>query len=267
MPIYLAIFIYLQAIKLNMSRVPIVEIKNLTKTFKDCDEPAVNGINFTIYKDDVFGLLGPNGAGKTTTISMLCGLFAPSNGKIIIDGLDLSENITTIKQIIGVVPQDIALYPTLTAKENLEFYGSMYGLSGNDLKEKISMWLEKLGLTKATNKRIETFSGGMKRRVNLIASILHQPKILFLDEPTVGVDVQSRNVIIEHLKELNAQGTTIIYTSHHLEEAEHFCTDIAIIDYGKILSQGSPKDLIANTPNSSNLEDVFLNLTKRKLRD
>lgn len=250
-----------------MSRVPIIEIKNLSKIFKDSDEAAVDGINFTIYKDDVFGLLGPNGAGKTTTISMLCGLFAPTSGKVIIDGLDLSEHTSAIKQIIGVVPQDIALYPTLTAKENLDFYGSMYGLSGNDLKEKIAMWLEKLGLTKAANKRIETFSGGMKRRVNLIASILHQPKILFLDEPTVGVDVQSRNVIIEHLKELNSQGTTIIYTSHHLEEAEHFCTDIAIIDYGKILLQGSPTDLIANTPNSSNLEDVFLNLTKRKLRD
>lgn len=250
-----------------MSRVPIVEIEDLTKIFKDSDEPAVKGISFKIYKNEVFGLLGPNGAGKTTTISILCGLFAPTSGKVIIDGMILSENASTIKQIIGVVPQDIALYPTLTARENLEFYGSMYGLSGKDLKEKINVWLEKLGLTKAANRRIETFSGGMKRRVNLIASILHQPKILFLDEPTVGIDVQSRNVIIEHLKELNAQGTTIIYTSHHLEEAENFCTDIAIIDYGKILSQGSPKDLIANTPGSSNLEDVFLNLTKRKLRD
>ena len=250
-----------------MSRVPIVEIEDLTKIFKDSDEPAVKGISFKIYKNEVFGLLGPNGAGKTTTISILCGLFAPTSGKVIIDGMILSGNAATIKQIIGVVPQDIALYPTLTARENLEFYGSMYGLSGKDLKEKINVWLEKLGLTKAANRRIETFSGGMKRRVNLIASILHQPKILFLDEPTVGIDVQSRNVIIEHLKELNAQGTTIIYTSHHLEEAENFCTDIAIIDYGKILTQGSPKDLIANTPGSSNLEDVFLNLTKRKLRD
>jgi ABC-2 type transport system ATP-binding protein len=129
------------------------------------------------------------------------------------------------------------------------------------------LWLEKLGLSKAANRKIETFSGGMKRRINLIASILHQPKILFLDEPTVGVDVQSRNVIIEHLKELNQQGTTIVYTSHHLEEAENFCTQIAIIDYGQILTQGSPKELIANTPDCADLEDVFLSLTKRKLRD
>lgn len=250
-----------------MSQLPIVEIENLTKIFKDSDNPAVNGVSFKIYKDDVFGLLGPNGAGKTTTISILCGLYPPTSGKITIDGMPLNENISNIKQIIGVVPQDIALYPTLTAIENLEFYGAMYGLSGKNLRDAINNWLEKLGLTKAANKKIETFSGGMKRRVNLIASILHQPKILFLDEPTVGVDVQSRTVIIDQLKELNKQGTTIIYTSHHLEEAENFCTDIAIIDYGKILIQGSPKNLIAQNTNAKNLEDVFLNLTKRNLRD
>jgi ABC-2 type transport system ATP-binding protein len=250
-----------------MSQLPIVEIESLTKIFKDSDNPAVNGVSFKIYKNDVFGLLGPNGAGKTTTISILCGLYPPTSGKITIDGMPLNDNISSIKQIIGVVPQDIALYPTLTARENLEFYGSMYGLSGKNLKDAINNWLEKLGLTKAANKKIETFSGGMKRRVNLIASILHQPKILFLDEPTVGVDVQSRTVIIDQLKELNKQGTTIIYTSHHLEEAENFCTDIAIIDYGKILIQGSPKNLIAQNTNAKNLEDVFLNLTKRNLRD
>ena len=250
-----------------MSGTPIVEIEGLTKIFKDSDEPAVKGVSFTIHKNEVFGLLGPNGAGKTTIISILCGLFAPSSGTVKIDGLYTSSNLDQIKQIIGVVPQDIALYPTLTARENLNFYGSMYGLSGQDLKDKIEMWLNNLGLTKAANRRVETFSGGMKRRVNLIASVLHQPKILFLDEPTVGVDVQSRNVIIEQLKKLNKEGTTIIYTSHHLEEAEDFCTQIAIIDYGNILIQGTPAQLIANTPGSSSLEDVFLNLTKRKLRD
>lgn len=250
-----------------MSGTPIVEIEGLTKIFKDSDEPAVKGVSFTIHKNEVFGLLGPNGAGKTTIISILCGLFAPSSGTVKIDGLYTSSNLDQIKQIIGVVPQDIALYPTLTARENLNFYGSMYGLSGQDLKDKIEMWLNNLGLNKAANRRVETFSGGMKRRVNLIASVLHQPKILFLDEPTVGVDVQSRNVIIEQLKKLNKEGTTIIYTSHHLEEAEDFCTQIAIIDYGNILIQGTPAQLIANTPGSSSLEDVFLNLTKRKLRD
>lgn len=250
-----------------MSQTPIVEIEGLTKLFKDADEPAVKGVSFSIRQNEVFGLLGPNGAGKTTIISILCGLVSPSSGTVKIDGLDISTNLDDIKQIIGVVPQDIALYPTLTARENLNFYGSMYGLSGQDLKNKIEMWLENLGLTKAANRRVETYSGGMKRRVNLIASILHQPKVLFLDEPTVGVDVQSRNVIMEQLKKVNQEGTTIIYTSHHLEEAENFCTQIAIIDYGQILKQGTPAELIANTPGSSSLEDVFLNLTKRKLRD
>ena len=250
-----------------MSGTPIVEIEGLKKIFKNSEEPAVKGVSFTIHKNEVFGLLGPNGAGKTTIISILCGLFAPSSGTVKIDGMYTSTNLDQIKQIIGVVPQDIALYPTLTARENLNFYGSMYGLSGQDLKDKIEMWLDNLGLTKAANRRVETFSGGMKRRVNLIASVLHQPKILFLDEPTVGVDVQSRNVIMEQLKKLNKEGTTIIYTSHHLEEAEDFCTQIAIIDYGTILIQGTPAQLIANTPGSSSLEDVFLNLTKRKLRD
>jgi len=250
-----------------MPEVPILVIEGLTKIFKDADEPSVKGVSFSINKNEIFGLLGPNGAGKTTIISMLCGLFAPTSGKVTINGMDISTQLNEIKQIIGVVPQDIALYPTLTAIENLEFYGSMYGLSGNDLKEKIHIWLENLGLTKAAKRRVETYSGGMKRRVNLIASILHQPKVLFLDEPTVGVDVQSRNVIMEQLQKINQQGTTIIYTSHHLEEAENFCTQIAIIDYGTILIQGTPAELIANTPGSSNLEDVFLKLTKRKLRD
>lgn len=250
-----------------MKSVPIIEIENLTKTFKGADEAAVKGVSFSINKNDIFGLLGPNGAGKTTIISILCSLFPPTSGKVIIDGMTLGNDISSIKQIIGVVPQDIALYPSLTARENLHFYGAMYGLKGAELKRNIEDWLLKLGLIDAADRRISTYSGGMKRRVNLIASILHQPKILFLDEPTVGVDVQSRNVIIEHLTELNKQGTTIIYTSHHMEEAEHFCTQVAIIDNGKIITQGTPQELISYTPNSTNLEQVFLNLTNRKLRD
>ncbi len=250
-----------------MSTTAIIEIQNLTKTFKNATEPAVDDVSFTIAQNEIFGLLGPNGAGKTTTISILCGLFPPSSGRVLIDGKDLYTELPAIKNIIGVVPQDIALYPTLTARENLEFYGSMYGLQGKKLKEKIEMWLFKLGLKENTKRQVSTFSGGMKRRVNLIAGIIHQPKILFLDEPTVGVDVQTRNVIIEHLKEINAMGTTIIYTSHHMEEAENFCTKVSIIDHGKILTQGTPGELIRNNAGATNLENVFLNLTNRKLRD
>jgi ABC-2 type transport system ATP-binding protein len=250
-----------------MSQTAIIQIENLTKIFKNATEPAVDNISFSINKNEIFGLLGPNGAGKTTTISILCGLFAPTSGRVTIEGKNLQTQASLIKKIIGIVPQDIALYPTLTARENLQFYGSMYGLQGADLRDKIEVWLNKLGLKDAAKRKIATFSGGMKRRVNLIAGVLHQPKILFLDEPTVGVDVQSRNVIIEHLKEINASGTTIIYTSHHMEEAENFCTMVCIIDNGKILIQGSPADLISNNAGSSNLENVFLNLTNRKLRD
>ena len=143
----------------------------------------------------------------------------------------------------------------------------MYGLSGAKLKQQIDTWLHNFGLKDAANRKINTFSGGMKRRVNLIAGILHQPEILFLDEPTVGVDVHSRNVIIEHLKKINNEGTTIVYTSHHMDEAENFCTKVSIIDYGKIISEGSPSELIASQSACSNLEEVFLKLTKRKLRD
>ncbi|MFM6925074.1 MAG: ABC transporter ATP-binding protein [Ferruginibacter sp.] len=245
----------------------IIQIKDLTKTFKNATEPAVNGISFSINRNEIFGLLGPNGAGKTTTISILCGLFPPTSGKVLVDGRDLQADLSFIKNIIGIVPQDLALYPTLSARENLEFYGSMYGLHGKELKDKIETWLEKLGLLDASKRRVSTYSGGMKRRVNLIAGILHDPKILFLDEPTVGVDVQSRNVIIKHLKEINDSGTTIIYTSHHMEEAEHFCTRVSIIDNGKILTEGTPAELIQKNTGAANLEQVFLNLTNRKLRD
>ena len=250
-----------------MSNPAIIEIQNLTKTFKGALEPAVDGISFSITRNEIFGLLGPNGAGKTTTISILCGLFPPSSGKVLIDGKNLHTELSSIKNMIGIVPQDIALYPTLSARENLAFYGSMYGLHGKDLKDKIEIWLQKLGLIDASKRQVSTYSGGMKRRVNLIAGVLHNPKILFLDEPTVGVDVQSRNVIIDHLKEINTAGTTIIYTSHHMEEAEHFCTKVSIIDHGKILIQGTPEELIRNNAGSTNLENVFLNLTNRKLRD
>lgn len=250
-----------------MSTTAIIELQGLTKIFKNSGEPAVNNISLTINRNEIFGLLGPNGAGKTTTISMLCGLFPPTSGTIMINGENFHQYLTGIKQMIGVVPQDIALYPTLTARENLDFFGRMYGLKGKMLKERIELWLQKLGLADAGNRRISAFSGGMKRRVNLIAGVLHQPEILFLDEPTVGVDVQTRNVIIENLKAVNAAGTTIIYTSHHMEEAEDLCTTVSIIDYGKILTRGTPQQLIANNPGCTNLETVFLNLTKRKLRD
>lgn len=246
---------------------PIIQISSLSKKYKDAEMYSLNDFTLTIKEGQIFGLLGPNGAGKTTLISMLCGLIKPTSGSFTIDGLTYSKNSGEIKKIIGVVPQEYALYPTLTARENLMYFGSMCGLKGDDLKEKIIESLDFLGLLKFADKRIETFSGGMKRRINLIAGILHNPKVLFLDEPTVGVDVQSKNAIIAYLKQLNKNGTTIIYTSHHLSEAQDFCTDIVILDRGTIYAQGTPADLIATTPNAKNLEDVFISLTGKDLRD
>ena len=246
---------------------PIIEIAKLSKIYKDAETYALNDFSLSIYEGQIFGLLGPNGAGKTTLISMLCGLIKPTSGNFTIDGFTYAQNATHIKEIIGVVPQEYALYPTMTARENLMYFGSMYGLKGKDLKQKVIENLEFLGLTKFADKRTETFSGGMKRRVNLIAGIMHKPKVLFLDEPTVGVDVHSRNVIIEYLKELNTNGTTIIYTSHHLSEAQDFCTDIAIVDRGILYAHATPSELIVNTKNARNLEDVFIELTGKELRD
>jgi len=245
----------------------IIEIIDLTKVYKGADEPAIKDLSLSIAKGEVFGLLGPNGAGKTTTISILCGLFPPTSGSVQVAGKDLKGNEHEIKSIIGVVPQDIALFPTLTAKENLQFIGKMYGLSGEVLDNRITECLDLFELSKNAGKQVGKFSGGMKRRLNLIAGILHEPSILFLDEPTVGVDVQSRGIILNHLKELNGSGTTIIYTSHYMEEAESICTNVAIIDEGKIISIGSPSDLISAHENTGNLEQVFLALTGRHVRD
>jgi ABC-2 type transport system ATP-binding protein len=245
----------------------MIEIRQLSKKYKGSDNFSVENLSLKVEDQEIFGLLGPNGAGKTTLISMLSSLLKPTSGTFSINGLTYQENKNELKQLIGIVPQEYALYPTLTAFENLSYFGSMYGLYGNPLKNLIQEHLETLGLTRFANKKVDTFSGGMKRRVNLIASILHNPKVLFLDEPTVGVDVQSKNVIIDHLKQLNKDGTTIIYTSHHLNEAENFCSRVAIIDQGKIIIKGIPSDLVSGQENAHNLEDVFLTITGKALRD
>jgi len=245
----------------------IIEIVNLSKTYKGSPEPAINNISLNIMQGEVFGLLGPNGAGKTTTISILCGLFAPSHGEVYIDGLSVTKDKEQIKSVIGIVPQDIALYPTLTAYENLRFIGRMYGLKGKELKERINKYAELLGMADSLGKQVKTFSGGMKRRINLVAGLLHNPKIVILDEPTVGVDVQSRNQIVQYLFDLNKTGTTIIYTSHYLQEAECLCNRVAFIDNGNIITINTPKELVLGNEGCKNLEEVFLKLTGKDLRD
>ncbi|MCX6284783.1 MAG: ABC transporter ATP-binding protein [Bacteroidetes bacterium] len=250
-----------------MSEKVIIEIRDLVKIYKGSEEPAINGISLDIFQGEIFGLLGPNGAVKTTTISILCGLFHATRGSARIDGMDIHSHLNEIKRIIGVVPQDVALYPTLTAWENLTFFGNMYGIRGPKLKEKIAEGLSVFGLEKHANKKIANCSGGIKRRINLIAGLLHEPKVIFLDEPTVGIDVQSRVVILDYLKELNHKGMTVIYTSHYMEEAEKLCSRVVIIDRGTVVSMGNPRELVAEHPEFKDLENIFLHLTGKDLRD
>lgn len=250
-----------------MNTKPIIDIVDVKKRYKGAIDSTVKGVTLQIFSGEIFGLLGPNGAGKTTTISMICGLFRSDSGSIRINGLDVSRHFEKVKTQIGVVPQDIALYDNLSARENLRFFGKMYGLEKGHLNNQIEYFLQRFGLQAHGDKRVKFFSGGMKRRVNLIAAIMHQPNILILDEPTVGVDVQSRNVILSFLKEINAKGVTILYTSHLLEEAQQLCDRVAIIDSGTILSVGEPQDLIDNTEGVDNLQGYFLHLTGETLRD
>jgi ABC-2 type transport system ATP-binding protein len=244
-----------------------IECQYLSKSYDNKQSFVIKDFSLQVKNGEVFGLLGPNGAGKTTLISIMCGLLKPTSGELKVGGLKFENHQIEIQKKIGVVPQEYALYPTLTAFENLEFFGSLYNLKGKDLKNKIEEGLQRVNLLDYRNRPIKNFSGGMKRRINLLTGILHQPQILFLDEPTVGVDIQSKEVIMGILKELNQKGTTIIYTSHHLNEAENFCTQIAILDRGRILTQGTPRNLIENIPGATNLEDVLLELTGKQIRN
>lgn len=221
----------------------VLQAKNLTKKYGDF--AVVRGINLDILQGEVFGLLGPNGAGKSTTISMMTCLFPPTDGSILIYGKDAVRQPEIVKPWLGIVPQDLALYPTLSARDNLRFFGEMYGLKGKELKSRVDMVLDYVNMSERANDPIRTYSGGMKRRINLAVGLIHSPKILFLDEPTVGVDPQSRNHIFESVERLNQeQGMTIIYTTHYMEEAERLCQRIAIIDHGNIIAQDTPKNLI-----------------------
>jgi ABC-2 type transport system ATP-binding protein len=245
-----------------------IEVNKLHKTYKGALQPSVEDLSFRFQAGTIAGLLGPNGAGKTTTIAMISGLVRASSGDIFVLGQpQRAGNRENIKRIIGVVPQQIALFPQLTAWENLQYFGNLYGFKGSVLQNKITYLLDRFGLMQAAHKKVIHFSGGMKRRTNIIAALLHNPSLLILDEPTAGVDVQSRTMILDFLKEYNQQGNSVLYTSHLLEEAEELCTDVAIVDEGRLVVQGNPQDLIAALPACANLEEVFLHYTGRELRD
>ncbi|WP_442598730.1 ABC transporter ATP-binding protein [Neobacillus sp. D3-1R] len=217
-------------------------VNDIKKSFDK--KEVVRGVSFSVNKGESFGLLGPNGAGKSTTISMICGLLTYDSGEVTVDGISVKKNPLDIKKKIGVVPQEIALYPTMSAKENLLFWGKMYGLSGKEAKKRADEVLEYVGLSDRAKDKIETFSGGMKRRINIGASLMHEPELLIMDEPTVGIDPQSRNHILETVKQLNQNGMTVIYTSHYMEEVEFLCDRIGIVDQGKMIALGTKTDLV-----------------------
>ena len=220
---------------------PILEVQNLAKNYGSFN--AVKGISFSINEGEIFSLLGPNGAGKTTTISMLSTLYTPTGGDATICGHSVTKDPMAVKKCIGVVPQDLALYEDLTARENLNFWGQMYGLSGKELKSRVDEVLEQISLTDKAKNRIKTFSGGMKRRVNIGVGLLHQPRLLFMDEPTVGIDPQSRRAILDSVKELNQKGMTVLYTTHYMEEAQELSHRVGIIDHGELIAIGTQEEL------------------------
>jgi ABC-2 type transport system ATP-binding protein len=222
----------------------IIEAQSLVKRYGTAE--AVKGLSFAIRQGEIFGFLGPNGAGKTTTISMLSCLMEPSAGTASVAGYDVVKASSEVKRRIGLVPQELALYDTLSACDNLDYFGRIYGLHGRDLRRRVDEVLEMVGLSERARAAVKTYSGGMKRRLNIAAGLLHHPEVLFLDEPTVGVDPQSRNAIFEHVEQMRDAGMTILYTTHYMEEAERLCNRVAIIDEGRIVALDTPRKLIAD---------------------
>ncbi len=248
-----------------------VQVMDLVKTFGKHE--AVKGVSFTIGKGEIFGLLGPNGAGKSTTINMMCGYLEPTSGDTLVDGLSIKKEPLKVKRLLGVVPQEIALYKDLNSLENLEFFGQIYNMPTRLRKERAAEVLHFVGLYERRKELVKTFSGGMQRRINMAVAMIHQPQFLMMDEPTVGVDPQSRENIFETIEKLRDQGTTILYTTHYMEEAERLCNHIAIMDSGKIIAMGTLEQLLALRDQSREvarphgLQELFIQLTGKTLRD
>jgi ABC-2 type transport system ATP-binding protein len=242
-------------------------VRDLHKSFKD--QKAVDGVSFNIAKGEIFGLLGPNGAGKTTTIRMLSTVLPADSGEITIGGHSVRKEAGAVRALIGVCPQELALYEDLSALDNMVFFGRMTGLNGGQAREQAMTNLKLMGLVERARGKVAKYSGGMKRRINLAIALMGNPQLLFLDEPTVGIDPQSRNNIYENIRRLQQNGMTILYTTHYMEEADRLCNRVAIMDGGRIISMDTPRQLKAQIgpPDQVTLEDVFLKLTGRSLRD
>ena len=221
---------------------PVLACRDLRKRFKE--RLAVDGVGFEVAPGETYGLLGPNGAGKTTTISMVCGLLARDGGEVAVAGASLDRDPGLVKAAIGYVPQDVALYPDLSGLENLRFWGRMYGLAGRELHERVGATLEVVGLAERSGDRVADYSGGMQRRLNIAAGLLHRPRLLVLDEPTAGVDPQSRNAILGNVEALGGEGVAVLYTTHYMEEAERLCDRVGIIDQGRLVAEGTRRELV-----------------------
>lgn len=232
----------------------MIKAENLKKRYGDT--VALDDVSFEVKKGETFGLLGPNGAGKTTTIQLLCGLLKPDGGAVELDG-KRDPSLVEVRLSLGVVPQTLAIYEELSAEQNLHFFGRLYGLGGKQLKERVKNCLEIAGLRKRSKERVSKYSGGMKRRLNMVCSFLHEPPLLLLDEPTVGVDPQSRNLIFDTIEGMKKQGRTIIYTTHYMEEAQRLCDRVAILDHGRILDMDSVENLIVKHGGPSHIEAEF----------
>ena len=244
--------------------IPAIHISNLFFQYNENSGVYFNDFNLTIFKGERFGLFGPNGAGKSTLMSLMTGLIKPQHGSVTLFNEAIHEKGT--RKLFGYVPQDFSLYDELTPAENLQFFGAWSGLTQKEITDRTTELLEILGLTDVKKKAVKTFSGGMKRRVNLAIGVIHQPRILFLDEPTVGVDIQTRHAIIEYLMQLNNEGMTLVYTSHQLAEAESLCNRVALMDHAKLLACNEISDLLTSHK-KENLESLFLHLTGKEFRN
>ena len=231
---------------------PVLWCKDLRKRFKE--RLAVDGVGFEVAPGETYGLLGPNGAGKTTTISMICGLLGRDGGEVTVAGASLDPDPGQVKAAIGYVPQDVALYPDLSGLENLRFWGRMYGLAGRDLAERVEATLEVVGLTERAGDKVADYSGGMQRRLNIAAGMLHRPRLRVLDEPTAGGDPQSRNAILGNVEALGGQGIGVLYTTHYMEEAERLCDRVGIIDQGRLIAEGTRRELVARVGERGRIE-------------
>lgn len=241
-----------------------IVIENLTKDYEDVR--AVDGLSLSIPEAEVFGLLGPNGSGKTTTINCLTGLLKPTKGTVKVGGFDVGTEGSKAREILGVSPQETAIYPYLTGRENVQLFGALYSVPKKTMDARIDKMMEKVGLLDEAGRRVGKYSGGMKRRVSIAMALVQDPRIVLLDEPTVGMDPQSRRAIWDFVMELRDEGRTIVLTTHYMEEAEELCDRVGIIDHGSLIELGSPADLKAKY-GAKDIEDVFIQLTGKRIRE